>query len=690
MNQPSNTETTNAAPPSAAQLADVRQKQWHQQGEALLTLENARSWINAAGLVLFTPRPQIAAPAPSFVEAVLGAPSAAPALDQLAPARDLLARLVAEGLAVPLNLLGLGAVIGHAGDTPDFIASTAAFTYIFTLRGDKAWKQPPESTGALKVSHLAVAAHEALTRRGPLSTYDLTTELGKEVTEAAVLRALGELWSHLRVLPLPQTGGGPTVWELTSTRFIKQIKAGANAGQPTALSALISLYLGQAVVASEEEIESFLSPLAARSRIRDVVHALLSARQLDTLAIEGRTMLHVAGAPPAILAPQPQLAIAAEESASSASREIAAGAAAIEGDDSAASAGADTGADEVPSRIVKFIPVPRKVGTGYLAKARPVKFAGKPSSPKQPSAAGPGEDARPKSDRERRPFVQRDDRERGASGGRPPRKTFGKPDEARPPRKSFSKPDEGRPPRKTFGKPSSSASGDRPARKPFAKFDSTRPPRKSFSKSDEARPPRKTFGKPSSGASGDRPTRKPFAKFDGTRPPRKSFSKSDESRPPRKTFSKAGSFDRKREGFAARPSGDARPSRSNYPPRGDARPSERPRRTEGSIFAPRKPRSATGSAGFAPRKFSGKPSDKPGGDFAPRKFAGKPSGKPGVFAGKSNSKPGGGFAGKKPFAKFAKPFSAKPKSAGAAFAGKKPFGKRPAGRSSRPPRGESA
>ena len=184
---------------------------------------------------------------------------------------------------------------------PDFVASTAVFSYIFTLRGDKAWKQPPATSGPFKVSPLALATHEALTRRGPLTAYDLTSEVGKEVTEAAILRSLGELWTHLRVLPLAQPDGAATLWELSSARFTKQIKAGANAGQPSALSALISLYLGQAVVASEDEIESFLSPLASRSRIRDVIHALLSARQLDTVAVEGRTMLYVAGSLPAFL-----------------------------------------------------------------------------------------------------------------------------------------------------------------------------------------------------------------------------------------------------------------------------------------------------------------------------------------------------------------------------------------------------
>src|ERR1700721_134813 len=70
--------STSTTIPNAAQLADARLKHWHQQGEALLTMENLRGWINAAGLVLFAPRPQIVSPAPSLVKAVLGAPNPTP------------------------------------------------------------------------------------------------------------------------------------------------------------------------------------------------------------------------------------------------------------------------------------------------------------------------------------------------------------------------------------------------------------------------------------------------------------------------------------------------------------------------------------------------------------------------------------------------------------------------------------
>jgi hypothetical protein len=726
---PSIPEATNPAIPSAAQLAETRQKQWHQQGEALLTLENLRSWTNAAGLVLFVPRPQIVAPAPSLVEAVLGEPVAIPTIEQTSEARSLLARLVAEGLAVPLNLLGAGAGTVHAGapgDTPDFVASTAVFSYVFTLRGDKAWKQPPTTSGAFKVSPLALATHEALSRRGPLSAYDLTTEVGKEVTEAAVLRALGELWTHLRVLPLAQTGETAALWELTSARFTKQIKAGANAGQPSALSALISLYLGQAVVASEDEIESFLSPLAARSRIRDVIHALLSARQLETVAVEGRTMLHVAGSLPAFLAPE---AATVEGLAA----DVVEGESAVEAD---AATGAESTGEGAP-RITKFIPKPRKIGTGYLAKAKPSNFGAKPGPYERGTKTGVGA----------KPVFKAGFKPRAGAGPAPDRE-----------RRPFSKPAAGFDKTAGFKK----AGG---FDKPWEEEKRRRLAAAARPSEVPAEPHEKVGDLAASEAAGDTAR---SVQPRGPRVARPSFTKpreykprgaASDARPPRKTFSKPGTFGRKREGFGGGPAfgTDARPPRKNFAARSDRRPDrgERPAfdrpRAPGS-YAPRPSGGASfsgkpdfsKSAGFANSnskgKFAGKPfaskprdggergfpsesgkrvyrkfdaprerakrpfssdrparsfssdrparptsSDRPArparaegaggaagrstGEFSPRKFAGKkPFGKPGGFAGKkpfgkSSGKPGG-FAGKKPFGKSG---SAKP---GASFPGK--------------------
>jgi 23S rRNA pseudouridine2605 synthase len=309
-----------------AQLAAARAKAWHQDGNAVVTLEAARDWVNAFGLVLFAPRSaQLPAPAPSLVEATLGAANAAPTMEQTQVARGLVSRLVGEGLALPLNLLGV------PGDSPDFVVSAQVFSYIFTMRGDKAWKQPPATSGAVRVSPLGLRVYEVLTERGPMSAAELALELGREVTEAAILRSLSELWSQLRVLPLLQMGDGVTLWELTSRRFTKAIKAGANAGLPKALSAVVSLYLAQVFAATEEEVATFVSPLTARSRVREVLHALIGARQLDTVVLEGKTLLHIPGGLP-----------------------VAEGA--------AVEVGAD--GEDVPAVMEK----PKKVGTGRISK----------------------------------------------------------------------------------------------------------------------------------------------------------------------------------------------------------------------------------------------------------------------------------------------------------------------------------
>jgi len=78
-----------------------------QNGVGTLTLEDARTWIEETGLCLFLPRKQFATfVAPSFVEAVAGERSSAPAAKIVTLAEDLLVRLETDGVAVRLNLQG--------------------------------------------------------------------------------------------------------------------------------------------------------------------------------------------------------------------------------------------------------------------------------------------------------------------------------------------------------------------------------------------------------------------------------------------------------------------------------------------------------------------------------------------------------------------------------------------------------
>ncbi|HEV2273014.1 MAG TPA: hypothetical protein VGR96_02545, partial [Acidobacteriaceae bacterium] len=104
---------------TADQLKAARAAHWRQNQNAVLTLEDAQSWFEQHPLSLFLPqRTQLPAPAPTFVEAVLGEPSATPAQAAIGRARELLVRLVAAGKVVPLNLFGT------LGEHPDFLAQT--------------------------------------------------------------------------------------------------------------------------------------------------------------------------------------------------------------------------------------------------------------------------------------------------------------------------------------------------------------------------------------------------------------------------------------------------------------------------------------------------------------------------------------------------------------------------------------
>ena len=370
-------------PISAAQLTAARTTAWHLSGEPLLTLEAAHDWLTGYGLVLFAPRAQqLGAPAPSLVEATLGAANEAPSLAETETARSLAARLVAAGDAVPLNLLG------GPGDIPDFLASAQVFSFLYTLRGDKLWKQPPTTSGANKVTPLALSVYELLGERGALTAAQIADELGRELTENAVARAVLELWQHMRVIPLLQQGEGATQWELTSKRFTKAIKAGTNAGQPTALSALVSLYLAQSLLASEEEVAGFLSPVAARSRIREVLHALVGARELSELVIDGKTLLHIPGALPEF----PEIEVPVVEAASSGGTEEGEGTRPTEGE-------AEDG-----SPIKRFKPsTAERDRSAYRGKPAPSEGFRKDSRERGPRPARP---AAPATDRERRPFTR--------------------------------------------------------------------------------------------------------------------------------------------------------------------------------------------------------------------------------------------------------------------------------------------
>ena len=275
------------------QLLTARRERWHQAGVGLLTLDDAERWLAETQLCLFLPRrAHLPVSAPSFTEAVAGRNDITPPPESIAAAKTLLSRLIASGAAIPLNLFGA------AGELPDFVATPEALPYLYAMQPERNPKQPPTTLGSGRVSQLAVEIWKLLERVGAQTAGELREALGREVTEAAVLRSLAELWQTMRAIPVPDEGDGPATWELLSARHRRELAAGSTESQATALSMLVSFYLQSAIVATGEEVELFLSTVASRSRVRDVLRSLLATRQLGSLAMEAQTLIFVEGSLP--------------------------------------------------------------------------------------------------------------------------------------------------------------------------------------------------------------------------------------------------------------------------------------------------------------------------------------------------------------------------------------------------------
>jgi 23S rRNA pseudouridine2605 synthase len=277
---------------TSEQLEAARAERMRQNGHGAITLEDARTWMEETGLCLFLPKRQFSSSlAPSFVEAVIGRPTATPDPAQIAVAEDLLVRLERDGVAVRLNLLG------QPGEHPDYVVASWVLPYVYALRGDRDWRRSPQLTGSRQVSPLAIQAYKRL-EAGDSTIAELTRALGREVSEMAVLRAITELWQQLRIIPVIAAPGQAAQWQLLRHRFQKAIAEGASTSQVTAISVLASIYLQAVIAASMEEVEIFLSPLTARSKIREVIRGLVATRQVHTLTLGHAPHYYVAGTLP--------------------------------------------------------------------------------------------------------------------------------------------------------------------------------------------------------------------------------------------------------------------------------------------------------------------------------------------------------------------------------------------------------
>jgi 23S rRNA pseudouridine2605 synthase len=629
------------------QLEQARRTRWRQDGNALLTLDDAERWLADTPLCLYLPRRQhLPVPAPTFVEAIAGRPDPTPGPEQIAAAAQMLARLVASGAVIALNLFGAAPGIGvssFVGEHPDFLATPEALPYLYALQAERNPKREPTTAGNGRVSPLAAEAWKLLEREGALTTMELRSQLGREVTEAAVLRSLAELWHTMRVVPVPaenpQEGAH---WELLSARHRRELNIGSTQSQTTALSILVSFYLQSAVSATAEEVEIFLSPVASRSRLRDVVHGLSTTRQLASFSLAGDEQFYVEGSLPEVAEEEEILALAAS---------------------TADAANLDAGLEQNEPSLIEA------AATGLES---PPPDRARPAAPRRSS--------RPAfADRARGSFAARD--RRAPSGDRAPRREGG----FRRPQRTGDRASGAAPFRRAEGAEGTGAEGTaRPARPNFE-----RRARPSFGRSD--RPAA------SGSAAGPRPDR--------PRTDRPRTDRPDSGRPARPGgFARPGSAG-KRFGSSARPSSGrferGGPTRGGFnKPGGFGKPrtfstsrssfdKDKPARAAGGSFRRDKP-AGDYPPRSAPRTGEGaeRPRFRPAGTGSPRFGQSRP-GRPPARAGERRPRPfragatgtGEGRSSSAPDRPFRKPFGDRP------AAGPRRFDSRPPRRDgpSRPP-----
>ncbi len=271
------------------QLQQLRREKWRLNGRPLGALEDAREFIDSVGFcLLYAQRPAVLLP--TFCGACKGNDENLPtgqmafAHPEAREAKEMMVRLLREKSAYEANVF------------PDnnFLVSAAAFPYFYGLVGDRNLRQPPSAGPRSEYSLLAAHAFELLEKKGPIPKHRLQELLGGDISEAALDRALDELWARLRITRVDYKPDEGVFWDVLVRWSPEAVKEGAQVPVAGALTALVSKYLDCVVAVSQEELEQFFSHFVGRARVREAVNALQAAREISFVHVGGRVMLQSA------------------------------------------------------------------------------------------------------------------------------------------------------------------------------------------------------------------------------------------------------------------------------------------------------------------------------------------------------------------------------------------------------------
>jgi Winged helix DNA-binding domain len=271
------------------ELQQLRREKWRLDGKAIRTIESARSFLEDVGMCFMYPQ-RSAILVPTFIGAVFGSGDRLPEWQhafkdpRAAEATELMVRLLREKSAFEANLFE---------ENNGFLVAASVFPYFYALMGERNPKLAPKAGSRSAYSALASDAFAVIQRDGALSKQKLLEKLGGGLSTAALDKALAELWSKLRLTRVDYSASEGSVWDLVYRWAPDQVKEGVQLSVPEALSALVSKYLDCVIAVEPAELEAFFGNFVARSKIKEAVNVLLSARELSFVHVSGRSMLQI-------------------------------------------------------------------------------------------------------------------------------------------------------------------------------------------------------------------------------------------------------------------------------------------------------------------------------------------------------------------------------------------------------------
>lgn len=283
-----------------AEFIQLRRDKWRLNGNAVRTLDDARSFIESVGFCLMLPLPTPLL-VPTFIGAWSGTDEKLPTQKQaftdsrVRDATELIVRLLRDKSAYEANLFDENNV---------FLLSASVFPYFYALVGERNPRQAPRSGPRSPYSELACDTYQIIQRKGPISKSKLLEDIGKGISVRALDKSLAELWSKLRITRVDYHQREGASWDVLQRWAPEAVSEGINCSVNTALSALVSKYLECVIAADLGELETFFGNFVARSKVREAVNALLAAREFSFIPVGHRSLIQVTHTVPRVPATQ--------------------------------------------------------------------------------------------------------------------------------------------------------------------------------------------------------------------------------------------------------------------------------------------------------------------------------------------------------------------------------------------------